>query len=1039
MLTVTAAHLWLKQLSAYTESILCYFLFPWTFTNVAYSLRGASLGHVAIAYSFLCSVLYAGRILGRAVFKSFGGGWILKGGPSSGGGSEQQPLLSFLLLTVALKGIASVTRYSVLVCIYFSVGILAVKIGSYYEKCYGLRSSASTFGIIRQIAVSPQSSASASSSVSVSAASAGDLETELYIKMKIVAFIFTTLLSSLLYGNVGDSSVAFPAASACSWLSAMCFGAFVLNVVSNRSLLQRIYLALPFRSKTSSFVSSRNSSGNGRGPSAPSQSSPTPALRGGRTRSTSSAAMTSDDVTDDVSVSVAPSIAEAARAVPPNFLRTAATPAAAKRAYAKALKWRREHRVDTILTTRQDHFHDILQLYPHALHGYALDGCAVAYELLGQAKPKEMRTRGITPEHLTWHFLMRNELLFQRFGPHHGPRKAGGHSVGSGGSGPDSGGADNDYGRMMTVLDVKGVSVSDISTDVLSFIKQSSHIMDTYYPGRVARLVICNAPSWFHSVWSLVARVLPEAVQKKITIIAGVDGLDAFIERAQRPAEYGGTDPSPLRGSPQHLAFLGLAAVWDRQDHGGVARDGGVGVGIGAGGGAGGGAGTGHAIDEREKDAFLATKIAPIRIDTKPAPKKEVIRRGRDGQDAGDAPTDVSPSSTSTGLFGWMRGGGSGGQQAYLGEKNSYRFDPVTATWKFDADTAPLGASGDDVEAGDAKSAGGGDGAGAGEPGDGAARRHRSREEVEEHGLVLAIQAAHLASQQQHRNMAAMGMHAPGPGGFGAGLGKNPGADGSVDDHGDFQWGSASTADDDVAPNALSSLAGVAGLTGVGDDAAYDPHAHGSERDGSDARCGDRGRDRAGKMSPHVFLLVITMYFLACMVESGLFALLPVWFTSPVQRGGLGYTVVDIGLAVSGGGVVLLLLVETLRQRLSFVLKSSPLRAMRIGCGAMVVCCFLLPNLLCSPRPPSTSLSSLTAPAANAVQGNAAAAVAAAATSATLRGARRIPLQVRRALFQCPSYTSPNSLPHPPPSHNPPQVRRALFQCPSYTSPRSTR
>ena len=38
-------------------------------------------------------------------------------------------------------------------------------------------------------------------------------------------------------------------------------------------------------------------------------------------------------------------------------------------------------------------------------------------------------------------------------------------------------------GKMMTVLDVKGVSVSDITTDVISFIKQSTEIMDNYYPG----------------------------------------------------------------------------------------------------------------------------------------------------------------------------------------------------------------------------------------------------------------------------------------------------------------------------------------------------------------------------------------------------------------------------------------------------------------------------------------------------------------------------------------------------------------------------
>ena len=89
----------------------------------------------------------------------------------------------------------------------------------------------------------------------------------------------------------------------------------------------------------------------------------------------------------------------------------------AKKAYVKSLLWRKENNVDKILTTKQDNFNNILLLYPHALHRYSLDNCAVAYELLGRAKPKEMKLKGISSDHLTWHFLMRNELLFQKYLP----------------------------------------------------------------------------------------------------------------------------------------------------------------------------------------------------------------------------------------------------------------------------------------------------------------------------------------------------------------------------------------------------------------------------------------------------------------------------------------------------------------------------------------------------------------------------------------------------------------------------------------------
>ena len=175
----------------------------------------------------------------------------------------------------------------------------------------------------------------------------------------------------------------------------------------------------------------------------------------------------------------------------------------ARKSYIKSLVWRKENKVDFILTTHQDNFDEILRLYPHALHRYSIDGCAVAYEILGKAKPKEMKKLGILSEQLTWHFLMRNELLFQKFLPdgldsiypssflesNKNDRNMGIKSKSSGSKTQSSAYDENipnvPLGRMMTVIDVKGISVSDISADVINFIKQSSEIMDNYYPGTI--------------------------------------------------------------------------------------------------------------------------------------------------------------------------------------------------------------------------------------------------------------------------------------------------------------------------------------------------------------------------------------------------------------------------------------------------------------------------------------------------------------------------------------------------------------------------
>ena len=67
---------------------------------------------------------------------------------------------------------------------------------------------------------------------------------------------------------------------------------------------------------------------------------------------------------------------------------------------------------------------------------------------------------------------------------------------------------------------------------------------------------------------------------------------------------------------------------------------------------------------------------------------------------------------------------------------------------------------------------------------------------------------------------------------------------------------------------------------------------------------------------------------------------------TPQSRGGLGYTCVDCGLVTSTVGCAIFMASHILRPHLSFVLNVSPLRALRIACGATAVVCMLLPMLL---------------------------------------------------------------------------------------------
>lgn len=59
--------------------------------------------------------------------------------------------------------------------------------------------------------------------------------------------------------------------------------------------------------------------------------------------------------------------------------------------------------------------------------------------------------------------------------------------------------------------------------------------------------------------------------------------------------------------------------------------------------------------------------------------------------------------------------------------------------------------------------------------------------------------------------------------------------------------------------------------------------------------------------------------------------------------GGLGYSIAKCGLCLSSIGLFLYHIIIFCRHRLMFILKAAPLRAFRIGAGAVLIACLCLP------------------------------------------------------------------------------------------------
>lgn len=524
-------------------------------------------------------------------------------------------------------------------------------------------------------------------------------------------------------------------------------------------------------------------------------------------------------------------VADTSLPIPSNFLSACkGNRGNAAIMFRKMLAWRKQNAVDSILHTpqsSQEVFHAILEHYPHFIHGVARDGSSVVYEILGRANPTRLKEAGVSMDQLVWHFVVRNETVFSQQRSRVDPSQV---------------------GRMMTVLDVGGIGLGSVTSDVISFIARSSEIMDNYYPEQVVRLVICNTPRWFSSIWMVIARVLPESVKKKVDILQDMAGLDKYIHPSQRPQVYGGTGLN-LGQAEEHRSFLQLAHAWK---------------------------------DFGNRDL-----------------SQSVVDEGIAGEGIGKVSRPVNQSSNEVvpaqkGFFGWFSSQ-KRLQPAFLGETNKYKYNNATMRW--DLDLGDLIADGPLA---------------GGEVNTHVQSTERASkmlvvDELEEHQLVLAIQAAHLASGHEsvhvaNSNSLSTFNHLP----------------------------SANASENATA----AQLAGTPRRRTSGP--AKIPHNFPSTTE-------THLNAEPSKTSSNIFLIVSGVYILCSLIQSVCMTLLPVWLVSSPASGGMGYDVKDLALSISGAAVVILNAQVFLQPRLELMLRASAVRTLRIGCGMLIIALLLLP------------------------------------------------------------------------------------------------
>lgn len=93
-----------------------------------------------------------------------------------------------------------------------------------------------------------------------------------------------------------------------------------------------------------------------------------------------------------------------------------------------------------------------------------------------------------------------------------------------------------------TIIDLAGVGITSIPS-AYGYLRQASEISQNYYPERLGKLYIINAPWGFSGVFSVVKAFLDPVTVDKIHVLGWSyqDELLAQVPRENLPVEFGGT------------------------------------------------------------------------------------------------------------------------------------------------------------------------------------------------------------------------------------------------------------------------------------------------------------------------------------------------------------------------------------------------------------------------------------------------------------------------------------------------------------------
>ncbi|EFQ97569.1 Sec14 cytosolic factor [Nannizzia gypsea CBS 118893] len=196
---------------------------------------------------------------------------------------------------------------------------------------------------------------------------------------------------------------------------------------------------------------------------------------------------------------------------------------ASKAMFLACEKWRTEFKTNTLVADFDyPEKEKMFEFYPQFYHKTDKDGRPVYIEQFGKINLDAMY-KITTSDRMLKHLVCEYEKLADNRLP--ACARKSGHLLET----------------CCTIMDMKGVGLSNASS-VIGYVRQASAISQNYYPERLGKLYIINAPWGFSTVFGMVKGFLDPVTVKKIAVLgSGYESeLLSQIPAENLPVQFGG-------------------------------------------------------------------------------------------------------------------------------------------------------------------------------------------------------------------------------------------------------------------------------------------------------------------------------------------------------------------------------------------------------------------------------------------------------------------------------------------------------------------